>query len=57
MFLKYISTKVRRVKDYDCEIWWFDKYCKNMVGMNVEFYVFGLFWVVGKKYTYDYFEN
>ena len=57
MFLKYISTEVRRVKDYDCEMWWFDNYGNNMVGMNIEFKVFGVFWIVGKTYTYDYFKD
>lgn len=57
MILKYISTKIKRVKYYETEIWLYGSYCNNMVGMSIEFKVFGLFWFVGKQYTYDYFKN
>lgn len=57
MILKYISTKVRRRKIYDTELWWYDKYCNNQVGMGIQLKVFGCIWVTIKHYSFDYWKD
>jgi hypothetical protein len=54
MILKHISTEAKRTTDYDCEIWMGKRYTENMVGRNIELKVFGLVWIVVKKYSFRY---
>ena len=56
MILKFISTEVRRKKIYDMELWWFDRYCNNQVGMSIQLKLFGKFWVTVKRYDFDYWK-
>jgi len=56
MILKFISTEVRRKQRYDIELWWYDRYCNNQVGMSIQLKIFGKFWVTVKHYDFDYWK-
>ena len=49
--LKYLSTKARRRKVYECEIN-MDSLSYNFIrGMNIELKLFGLFWIIITEYS------
>jgi len=51
--LKLLSTKAKRKKDYDAEMYYNKHFVCNIIGMSIYLLFLGIIWVQVKTYSFE----